>query len=246
MFIDFQSISNARELGGIKAADGRRVKSGVLLRTAELDKVSDEDIAVLTGRYNLRHVVDFRDSSEIERKPDREIAGAGYVGIPVLPDLPYRSRALDQTPQEIFGQFIVMYKVMAEHEFCIRAWAQFFRVLLDAKGEAVLWHCVQGKDRTGIAAILLLRALGASMEDAREDYFLTNISLGREYEQLVQKGRSERELALMKIVLQVFPQCLDEYLGRVNELYGSVDGYLQTALGLSGRDLELLREWYTE
>lgn len=246
MFIDFQGISNARELGGIKAPDGRRVKDGVLLRTAELDRVSPADMTKLTGRYAVRHVVDFRDSSEKERKPDLEIAGAKYCHIPVLPDLPYKSRAIDLTPREVFEQFMLMYRVMAGDEFCVRAWARFFRVLLEAKGETVLWHCVQGKDRTGIAALLLLTALGVSPDDAREDYFLTNVSLGREYEQLEKNGTDERELAFMKVVLYVFPECLEEFLSSVRRMYGDLDGYLRKAIGLTDTDIGLLRVYYTQ
>lgn len=246
MFIDFDSIINARELGGIRCAGGRRVKSGVLLRTAELDRVSAADMALLTGKYAVRYVIDFRDASEIGLRPDLAIAGARYTSIPVLPDLPYKSRAIDLTPQEVMEQFLLMYRIMAEHEFCARAYADFFRVLLAARGECVLWHCVQGKDRTGIAALLLLAALGASMEDAREDYFLTNVSLGREYELLEQSGADERRLAFMKIVLYVFPECLDVFFSRLNELYGGVGGYLQKALGLTSADLDLLRDSYTQ
>ena len=246
MFIDFDSISNARELGGIRCADGRRVRGGALLRTAELNRVSAADMAVLTGKYAVRHVVDLRDASEIRLRPDLDVAGARYVPVPVLPELPYKSRAIDLTPREIMEQFLLMYRIMAEHEFCARAYADFFRVLLEARGEPVLWHCVQGKDRTGIAALLLLTALGASMEDAREDYFLTNVSLGREYERLERGGADERELAFMKVVLYVFPECLDVFIRRVGEIYGSLDGYLRKALGLTGADFELLRDSYTQ
>lgn len=246
MFIDFDSISNARDLGGIRCADGRRVKGGALLRTAELNRVSAVDMAALTGKYALRHVVDLRDASEIRLRPDLTVAGARYTSIPVLPELPYKSRAIDLTPREIMEQFLLMYRIMAEHEFCARAYADFFRVLLDARGETVLWHCVQGKDRTGIAALLLLTALGASVEDAREDYFLTNVSLGRDYERLERSGADERELAFMKVVLYVFPECLDTFILRVGELYGSLDGYLRKALGLADADFELLRDSYTQ
>lgn len=246
MFIDFDSISNARELGGIRCADGRRVKSGVLLRTAELDRVSAADMDALTRKYAVRHVVDLRDASEVRFRPDLRVEGARYVSIPVLPELPYESRSVDLKPQEIMEQFVLLYRLMAEHEFCARAWADFFRVLLEARGETVLWHCVQGKDRTGVAALLLLTALGASMEDAREDYFLTNISLGREYEQLEESGTDERRLAFMKVVLYVFPECLDAFILRVGELYGSLDGYLRKAAGLTDADFELLRDSYTQ
>lgn len=38
----------------------------------------------------------------------------------------------------------------------------------------LLFHCSEGKDRTGLASILVLMALGVSRKDALDDYELTN------------------------------------------------------------------------
>jgi protein-tyrosine phosphatase len=76
--IHLHSIRNARELGGYITADGRRVKSGVLLRTAMLNGISDEDIRLLTKVYRLAHIVDFRMDMELSAAEDPPIDGAGY------------------------------------------------------------------------------------------------------------------------------------------------------------------------
>jgi len=52
MFIDFQGIINARELGGMTSEDGRKVKKNCLLRCGELEKATDEDIRRLQEAYN--------------------------------------------------------------------------------------------------------------------------------------------------------------------------------------------------
>ena len=45
-----------------------------------------------------------------------------------------------------------------------------FREIIDLpEGEALLFHCSQGKDRTGCAAMLILSALGVDEETATED-----------------------------------------------------------------------------
>ena len=57
MWIQFDGILNARDLGGIPAADGRRVKAGRLLRGAGLSSASDADIERLRRDYRLRHIL---------------------------------------------------------------------------------------------------------------------------------------------------------------------------------------------
>ena len=82
--IHLHSIRNARELGGYITADGRRVKSGVLLRTAMLNGISDEDIRLLTKVYRLAHIVDFRMDMELSAAEDPPIDGAEYRHLNVI------------------------------------------------------------------------------------------------------------------------------------------------------------------
>ena len=56
------------------------------------------------------------------------------------------------------------------------AFRGFFKALLDLQEDrAILWHCTDGKDRTGCAAMLVLFALGADRETVVHDYMLTNV-----------------------------------------------------------------------
>lgn len=55
-----------------------------------------------------------------------------------------------------------------------KAYKELFRAL-EAGETPVLFHCSAGKDRTGVAAILILLALGASDKTIAEDFEKTNI-----------------------------------------------------------------------
>jgi protein-tyrosine phosphatase len=52
--------------------------------------------------------------------------------------------------------------------------AAVLRVIAEADGAPVLFHCTAGKDRTGWTAALLLTALGVPREAVLADYLLTN------------------------------------------------------------------------
>ena len=77
---------NTRDLGGIRAAGGRTVAKQKLIRSGELSKVTDDDIAKLT-HIRLKTIVDLRSSAETSLKMDIIPDGVRYVHCPVVSDL---------------------------------------------------------------------------------------------------------------------------------------------------------------
>ena len=244
MFISFENIQNARDLGGIRTADGRCVKPGRLLRGAALENASDADIARLENEFHLRHIVDLRDAGECEERPNRPVPGAQAHSCPVLPGMPKKA-PMDTIP-DFDGIFRKVYAKMAQSETSSAAYAAMFRVLLDCPEGAVYFHCAQGKDRTGIAAILILTALGADLETAKEDYFLSNIGLKDAEAEPMSVGVRPWPKEVLDKLFNVFPEILDIYLNTLEETWGGLDAYLRGPLGLTDADFEKLRALYLE
>ena len=65
---------NFRDLGGILANNGRKIRPGLLFRSGDLHSITDEDIKILTS-LGLAMIIDFRSSREYEKRPNREIPG---------------------------------------------------------------------------------------------------------------------------------------------------------------------------
>ena len=147
----------------------------------------------------------------------------------------------NKRPKEVF---LNLYKNLAISIEAKEAYRNFFKVLLSLDGQAVLWHCTQGKDRTGIASILLLIALGVSQEDAINEYFLTNKFMEKEYKKLKENDVSEEQLKIMKIVLFVRQECIDLYLAEIDKLYGSLENYIINELGITREEIIKLRQYY--
>ena len=93
--INLDSVGNARELGGYITNDGRKVKHGVLLRTAALYGISSGDVTRLTKDYGLSVIADLRMSLEAASKPDPVIEGVKYVNLRVINE--ELARRYDQT-----------------------------------------------------------------------------------------------------------------------------------------------------
>lgn len=246
MFITFDGIKNARELGGIAVHGGRKLKSGVLIRSAGLGNASDGDIRRLSEEMRLRHIVDFRDGLERGRFPDRDVPGADYHALPALPTFKDRDKrnASAEIP-DFDATFAAVNGNLASCAEAKAAYAEFFRILLEAGGGAVLWHCTQGKDRTGMAAVLLLTALGADWADIEKDYFLSNEGLKYLLSDPVPEHMQRWPEEVRRKLYFVYPHFLELFLDKVGETYGGLEGYL-AAIGVGEAEKARLREYYTE
>ena len=262
--IHLQSVGNARELGGYSTADGKRVKSGLLLRTAALNKISREDITRLTEVYHLAVIADLRMTSETADDPDKVIAGVKYVNLRVINEEAHKELLAQQ--QAVKGDTLQTLLVVVDSGFMNdrlyiefladesgkQAYREFFKELLDLPpGKSLLFHCSQGKDRTGCAAMLILSALGVDEDTIMNDYTLTNAFnaevIASQRKMLLSRGLTEQELTqYMPVLDEVNPQFMANVISWLKENYGSPLGYIIDALGLSEKDIETLRTKFLE
>ena len=245
MWISFDGIVNARDLGGTPTTDGRHVRAGRLLRGAALDKASDADIARLENEFHLRHVIDLRDRGECAERPNRPVPGAEEHNFGVLPEPPTKAPSMDAIP-DFPALFRRIYGNLAANDVTAGAYRAMFRVLLDCEEGACYFHCAQGKDRTGIASLLILTALGVDEETAKEDYFLSNIGLKDAMADPASMGVRPWPEEIIRQLFTVSPDSLNAYLDGVKGSCGSLDGYLRERVGLTDADLTRLRALYLE
>ncbi len=247
MFIDLEGVINARELGGIKTADGKSVRSQRLFRTGELEKATDRDLQRLCSEWNIRCVVDFRDPGEAEERPDRDVPGAICISYPALPPMEQpKDQIKNAPPPDADKMFPKIYRDLAESDAAIKAYRGFFEVLLSYDGAPILWHCRQGKDRTGIAAILLLTALGVPMEQCIREYLLTNDYMQPRVEKYRAMETVSWKREMMELISFVREDWLGEYIQVVNKRFGGLENYLRDVLLLSDENKKKLRAFYLE
>lgn len=264
--ISLENVINARELGGFETADGHRVRRGLLLRGAGLASASDGDLLRLKEVYRLRRIFDFRMESEVLQAPDRGVDGAEYCWLP----------AMDPKTCESFNSYIAeggftgiedvvrrgcsfpsvqqaartLYTSLVESEYTQDQYAKFMRGVLDTADGAVYWHCTQGKDRTGLASAFILSALGADRETVLEDYDISNEfyrdDVAKLTEVVMASGGGEEEVEVVKTFIGANKRYFAAALDRIDELYGSMDEFLSSRLGVSTEDRKVLRLRYLE
>ena len=246
MFYEFEGIENVRDLGGLTREDGTRIRENCLFRTGHLAQATDGDIRRLQ-EFGVACVIDFRDNREVRRTPDRDIPGATHLHLPALPDLSALFPAVETaTPSQAHKAFHDMYRYLALSPEAIDAYGAFFRQLLGAEGKSVLWHCTQGKDRTGVGAMLLMSALGFDREASIEEYLRSNVFAAKQLDALRLARASEEEIALLSEVFPVFEENARYYFDCIQIEYGSLETYLEMALSLGPEEIERLKEYYLE
>ncbi len=249
--LNFEGISNFRDLGGYPAADGKTVKWGALYRSANFAKSSRADQQVLND-LKLHALVDFRSAAEKEEEPNKLPKEPGFQ----IVEIPTMDGGDNSVSEEIMARFesgdfasfdANGFMIDANRQFATTftpQFRQFIEVIQDAQGDPVAWHCSAGKDRTGFAAAIILRILGVPAEVVMQDYLLSrDYSLAARQTELtlVRWLESEEAADNLKILLGVEAPWLQAAFDTIDEQYGDFDTYVEQALGLSTADIANLR-----
>jgi protein-tyrosine phosphatase len=120
------------------------------------------------------------------------------------------------------------------------------RLLADESHLPLLFHCTAGKDRTGVAAALILRALGVPRETVVDDYLLTNrsaqIFIDEVNEQIDRHNTRLIAAEQLYPLMAASPRLIAAALDHIDARYGGVEPYLRQRAGLSDDTLARLRE----
>lgn len=259
--IGVTSVHNARQLGGYRIGD-RCVKQDLLLRSARLSGLSEEDSALLADKYKVQRIYDFRGEKEILAAPDIIPHGASHLAL----SLPFAKeeggskfdvktgdeRELVKTllmyaeHPAVQAMCTSMYDMIFFEESSQEVYRQFFADLLalDPTNGAVLWHCTQGKDRAGCASAMLLAALGAE-----RDLIVADFTLSKHYydPQIAQiETTTEVQQMVLGTLISANPAIFEATLDKVEARYGSLREYLTECIGVTPEMMETLRERYLE
>ncbi|ADG78968.1 Protein tyrosine/serine phosphatase OS=Tsukamurella paurometabola (strain ATCC 8368 / DSM /CCUG 35730 / CIP 100753 / JCM 10117 / KCTC 9821 / NBRC 16120/ NCIMB 702349 / NCTC 13040) OX=521096 GN=Tpau_2362 PE=4 SV=1 [Tsukamurella paurometabola] len=237
---------NFRDVAGREgyAANGGRMRSGILYRSNALDAESVDDVR-LRG-LGLTRIFDLRTTAEVSPRPDVVLAGAEYLRFNVIGD-ELSLDALDPASlTDAAGARELLIDVNRLFVRDANARAEFgalLRSIADHDG-AHVFHCSAGKDRTGWAAALVQRLVGVSIDDVMDDYLLTNEYSAAAIDAIAAKaaegrGRDVGEAA--RVLAGVFPEALQAAFEEADTRYGGVEGYVRDGLGVDESTAERLR-----
>lgn len=255
---------NFRGLGGYPADGGRVIKKGVFYRGGEMESVGKdpEDWKTLKC-LDIRTILDLRSEGEALASPDPVPEGTDYIRLcamhfPDGSDLDFSPQGIQETRRRMED---IMASVPASDElkkgltlfytlmpFGNPAFQELFRILEEGR-VPVLFHCTAGKDRTGVAAMLIMLSLGCSREDAVSDYMLTNECRREIIEEAVRTRKRREPFASEEIIREMYgvsrinAECT---LDAILERYGNFETYFEKEFGLDSDRLRTLRDAFLE
>jgi len=205
---------NFRTLGDYSTAEGHRILAGRAFRSGHPGAMAEELRAEVAG-LGLRTLVTFQTQQEIDILGDPVLAALPEVHWEHIPigDRWFQKGNVFPDSSESQGRFYVR----MVHDYRDE-WARFLRLFADPGRYSILYHCTAGRDRTGVATVLLLETLRAPRDTIVGDYLLSN--------DVFQENVQE-------------PAVLEPLFTAIDEA-GGIDRFLAT-FGLAADEVEAIR-----
>lgn len=233
---------NVRDLGGCTTAEGRRVRTGLVYRSAAPCRLSVMARDRFAG-FGIRLVIDLRSNAERDHAPgelgvetwtrDHDASGADLVRAWRNPDL---------TAERAGALMTEVYRALPEAQ--AEAIAELFRRIA-AGSLPLLIHCAAGKDRTGVAAALLLASLGVPRTAIESDFLRTRGDVGRALLEtraaMTRVGAHVDRAGVLERIAYVYPDYLRAMFDAMDERHGSVAGYIHDHLKLDRAVVKAMR-----
>jgi protein-tyrosine phosphatase len=249
-WIELENAVNVRDLGGLPTEGGKQTKHGQLVRSDNLQGLSEADVKRLVEEVGVTTVVDLRSTSEVESEgpgPMKTLTSVEHVHLSLIPEVGTmtdvakdalainRERAIERDPDDVAGAFYIGY-LEDRPESVVGA----LRAIADTPGAALV-HCAAGKDRTGVVVALALLAVGVPRETVVADYVAT----GERIEQILDRLRSSPTYAADVDNIPAHehdprPEIMTRFLARLDDDHGGPLGWL-AAHGFTEQDTERLR-----
>ena len=243
-FILLDGGRNFRDLGGLRTADGQAVKAGLFYRGGPLGSLTEKGKADF-AKLHVARIVDLRSTEERSHDAysQKDAYGDAYWTRDYTLSLGNMGAMFSDpsklTADNMRTMMTTAYRTLPKEQ--APAYRELFASLVAGKGPVVV-NCTAGKDRTGIATALVLTALGVPYDTVRQDFLLSNGAPGMN----TLGGAISPMLARLPAdvaapLIGVEGVYLDTAFAQLRQDYGSVEGFMQTELGVGPNEIAALR-----
>lgn len=250
-FLPTEGIHNLRDYGGYAVPGGGRVRTGLLFRSGQHMEASTADLDLIHS-LDIRTIIDLRGVSERQGFPCRrhpQFAGEVIAHDGETSNSPPHEGGGGQvvmTAHKARERMLAVYRRIPVNPAMIAMFSRYFAALAQRDGGSLV-HCFAGKDRTGIAASLLLHVLGVHRDDVVAEFLRTNDAptravLERQSLPRMQAHYGDIEPEALHNLMGVLPEYIETCFAEVTRDHGSLDAYLAKVLGVDETRKARLRD----
>lgn len=231
--------TNFRDLGGYRGSGGRSVRWRRLFRSDHLAGLTEADRQFLRP-LGLTRALDFRGPAE-RAAAAYELPGLVQHSLPIEPIVSQRMQQAAAAGQTLTAALVTaymedLYRWLIDEQ--AHRFAELFAHLHAADGPLV-FHCTAGKDRTGLAAALVLLALGVSRTQVLQEFMLTNQVFKH-----MPAPRPDMPAEALGVLWRVQEGFLQAAFQSLDTGYGGIEAYLAKRLHQGPAEIRALRERY--
>lgn len=249
----FSTKRNFRDLGGYKTKDNKTIKSGLFYRCGALSYLNEQELEELK-KLNINGIIDFRTKKECDSNPDPIIEGINYIQHSGLEtkggdQIDFSPTGMSQIGEDGIKQLQLLTQYYIDIPYDNVALHLFFDEI-KKNNVPILFHCHSGKDRTGVAAMLLLGLLNADKQTIIEDYLLSNEYCKekldeqfKENDDEIKKHPIRKQLLQMQhgVLVDIGVAVYDELINK----YKTIENYFIKEYNYTDQDILDIRERYT-
>jgi len=232
--IGLQGTYNTRDLGGYLISGGFMTGWHRFFRSDDVGHLTENDFKVLES-YKLRTVIDLRSHDELKLSPNQFAfkENIDYHHISLLNAVNY-GIDVKNLPADALK---AMYIHVLDHEK--DAVLQVLHTIAKAQEGAILYHCVAGKDRTGIISMLLLGLSGVEDQDIVTNYEITYTNIRRN------PNFTNVPHEVPEYLMKSHYQNMEETIAYIKKEYHSFENYIKH-IGLSDEHIQVIKGMLVE
>jgi protein-tyrosine phosphatase len=251
-WVRLDGTTNTRDLGGLPTTDGGRTVAGRILRSDNLQTLSQDDVARLVGDIGLREVIDLRTTAEIlleGRGPLREVPEVSHRHFSLLPERGHHTDVFaveEDEPLDLPEGWLdsLLPRQVAAHDQgeppAVRSYLGYLgqrpdnvvaalRALATPAPGASVVHCAAGKDRTGVVCAFALAVAGVPHEEIVADYAMTADVIDALVAKLAASPTYAEDMDTRDIASHTpRAETMDRVLTLLDERHGGPLGWLET------------------
>lgn len=227
---------NFRDLGGYSTQNGGTVRRGLVYRSGMTQHITENGLRDLAAELGIRTVVDLRSAHELELDGLARFDSVGIVHrhAPVMSGAVHSPAASAESMRQLLSGELTW---ATQYMGMVASGGEAFRALFETLAEGgtpLVFQCAGGRDRTGVAAALLLATAG--VDDDAIEYLVPHRAHFARFRDSA--GMTAEEFERLTATRG---NAMEEFLAALRKAYGSTAGYL-SAIGVDDQTLTKVRD----